>query len=209
MIKSNASLDDATKTDYNTKYAIDNIINVFLTHMRSLHKDIYDDTNGYNKKDSDNAHKKSVFDSQIKTSLKMLSDTQGTNTKKITRESTDDELEYLFQAFKNFKVKVDANTNYLVNVIETISNQLNNTEAKVKLYSVDQNTKLEFTHEPSKKLKETSILKAKVDKNDEIDGVKILHQANQTARERFVLTYSTNIFVLGIVYFLLSNITKK
>jgi hypothetical protein len=139
----------------------------------------------------------------------MLSDTQGTNTKKITRESTDDELEYLFQAFKNFKVKVDANTNYLVNVIETISNQLNNTEAKVKLYSVDQNTKLEFTHEPSKKLKETSILKAKVDKNDEIDGVKILHQANQTARERFVLTYSTNIFVLGIVYFLLSNITKK
>jgi hypothetical protein len=192
----------------NGKNNVDSIINVFLTHIRSLYKDIYDTTSGYNVKQTNEA-KVTVFNTQIKTSLKMLSNTQGTDTKSIpkTRENTDDNLEYLFQAFKKLKIKVDSKANYLVNVIETISNELNNTDAEIKLYDTMPKT-LSIIIKDNAKLSDISKLKTIVDKNNEIEGVAILHEANKACKETFVLTYATNIIVLGIVYWCIAS-TKR
>jgi hypothetical protein len=220
MIKGGISSDATLNSKYdgiynykstdNKKNYVDSVINVFLTHIRSLYKDIYDSTSGYNGKS--NEAKVTIFNTQIKTSLKMLSTTQQTGTEEIpkTRENTDDKLEYLFQAFKELKIKVDSKANYLVNVIETISNELNNTDAEIKLYEVTQTppTTLLISIKNDAKLSEISNLKTKVDNNDEIDGLAILDDANYSARGRFVLTYATNIIVLGIVYLLVSRTNR-
>jgi hypothetical protein len=192
----------------NGKNNVDSIINVFLTHIRSLYKDINDTTSGYKAKQTNEA-KVTVFNTQIKTSLKMLSNTQGTDTISIpkTRENTDDNLEYLFQAFKKLKIKVDSKANYLVNVIETISNELNNTDAEIKLYDTMPKT-LSIIIKDNAKLSDISKLKTIVDKNNEIEGVAILHEANKACKETFVLTYATNIIVLGIVYWCIAS-TKR
>jgi hypothetical protein len=139
----------------------------------------------------------------------MLSNTQGTDTISIpkTRENTDDNLEYLFQAFKKLKIKVDSKANYLVNVIETISNELNNTDAEIKLYDTMPKT-LSIIIKDNAKLSDISKLKTIVDKNNEIEGVAILHEANKACKETFVLTYATNIIVLGIVYWCIAS-TKR
>jgi hypothetical protein len=197
--------------DYDKIYKthVDNVINAFLTHIRSLYKDVHDATSGYSIKTTED-DKSSVFNSQIKTSLTMLSDTKGTESKTITRETTEDKLEYLFKSLKDFKIKVNANTNYLVNVIETISNQLNHTDAKVQLYDVTTNTTpntLEIKASSPQKLSEISnILPTKVAKDEEINAIDILHSANKTVQETFTLAYATNIFVLGIVYLLISKL---
>jgi hypothetical protein len=218
MIKGQISSDSTFKNKYdniynnesadNGKNNVDSIINVFLTHIRSLYKDIYDTTSGYKAKQTNEA-KVTVFNTQIKTSLKMLSNTQGTDTISIpkTRENTDDKLEYLFQAFKKLKIKVDSKANYLVNVIETISNELNNTDAEIKLYDTMPKT-LSIIIKDNAKLSDISKLKTIVDKNNEIEGVAILHEANKACKETFVLTYATNIIVLGIVYWCIAS-TKR
>jgi hypothetical protein len=204
-IVSNTTLNTKYETDY--KDSVDKVINAFLTHIRSLYKDVYD-VNGYSAK-LEEADKSSVFNSQIKTSLTMLSDTKGTESKTITREKTDDNLEYLFKLLKDFKIKVNANTNYLVNVIETISNQLNNTDAKVKLYDVTTNTTpntLEIKASLKKLSEISKELPNKFAKDQEINAIDILHSANKTVQETFTLAYATNIFVLGIVYLLISKL---
>jgi hypothetical protein len=204
-IASNSTLNKKYATDYKDK--VDKVINAFLTHIRSLYKDVYD-VNGYSAK-LEEADKSSVFNSQIKTSLTMLSDTKGTESKTITREKTDDNLEYLFKLLKDFKIKVNANTNYLVNVIETISNQLNNTDAKVKLYDVTTNTTpntLEIKASLKKLSEISKELPNKFAKDQEINAIDILHSANKTVQETFTLAYATNIFVLGIVYLLISKL---
>ncbi len=188
------------------KDQVDKVINVYLTHIRSLYKDIYNNPGGYHYK-GDGSGKVAIFNSQIKTSLKMLSNTQGTDTIDIqkTRENTDDKLEYLFQAFKKFKIKVDGKANYLTNVIETISNQLNNTDAEITVYTVDTTTSLNIKHDDTIKLSEIKGLNVSVEQDNDIYGLDILKEANFNARERFVLTYATNIIILGIVYWMLSR----
>jgi hypothetical protein len=200
-IASNASFNTKYDTDYKDK--IDKVIKAFLTHIRSLYTDVNDTTSGYSIKITD-ADKSSVFNSQIKTSLTMLSDTKGTESKTITRETTEDKLEYLFKSMKDFKIKVNAKTNYLVNVVETISNQLNNTDAKVKLYEVTPELSKFEIKATDKKLSEISneLITVSGDYNS-TDAIDILHVANTTVQEIFTLAYATNIFVLGIVYLLI------
>jgi hypothetical protein len=208
MIKSAEQKDiDLYKADYDKKYQdiVDKVIKAFLTHIRSLHKDFHDAT-GYFKTGATDADKSSVFNSQIKTSLMMLSDTQGTQSVTIpaSREITEDKLEYLFKSLKDFKIKVNAKTNYLVNVVETISNQLNHTDAKVKLYEVTPELSKFEIKATDKKLSEISneLITVSGDYNS-ADAIKILDLANQTVQETFTLAYATNIFVLGIVYLLI------
>jgi hypothetical protein len=209
MIKGGIVYNDTLNTKYDTDYkdSVDKVIKAFLTHIRSLYKDVHDATTGYFKTSATDAQS-SVFNSQIKTSLMMLSDTKGTQSVTIpaSREITEDKLEYLFKSLKDFKIKVNANTNYLVNVVETISNQLNHTDAKVKLYDVTNTTPntLEIKASSPQKLSEISNeLPTKVAKDEEINAIDILDAANRTVQETFTLAYATNIFVLGIVYLLI------
>jgi hypothetical protein len=208
MIKREIASDNTLNKKYATDYKdkVDKVIKAFLTHIRSLYKDVHDATTGYSIKTTED-DKSSVFNSQIKTSLMMLSDTKGTESKTITREITEDKLEYLFKSLKDFKIKVNANTNYLVNVVETISNQLNHTDAKVKLYEVTPGlTNFEIKASPQKLSDISKVLTTVTGDYNSADAIEILNAANKTVQETFTLAYATNIFVLGIVYLLISKL---
>jgi len=165
---------------------------------------IQNDIQAMNKTDLATENKIKIYNENILTSLKMLSETDIIYPDKeiIIKKRFNLKQLYTNIIIKNALFNVVKSSNYLKNSIENMYYQINNKNSELTLYQAKQNNNMKIT-----KSVDVNSYKKQINSIGPINqGINvlenILHKANTTSRETFFYTYITNIIILiNIVLF--------
>jgi len=178
---------------------INEILVIFIDHMISIQNDIQ----AMNKTDLATENKIKIYNENILTSLKMLSETDIIYPDKeiIIKKRFNLKQLYTNIIIKNALFNVVKSSNYLKNSIENMYYQINNKNSELTLYQAKQNNNMKIT-----KSVDVNSYKKQINSIGPINqGINvlenILHKANTTSRETFFYTYITNIIILIILFY--------